>query len=98
MKAGNPISLPVMRSLADLMLVQRAAKDGAVPLWSVGKNRHQEFLGQFRNIDREKTTVMERMRVQGATCLCLEHHLDLFQAMVCSLLAENVTNLDETGV
>jgi hypothetical protein len=96
-KAGYPISMLVTQSLADQMLLQRAAKEGTTPLRPVAKIWHQGFFGRLPNIGTEKTKVIERMGVEGATCLCLEHNSDLFQEMVCRLLAENVYSMDKTG-
>jgi hypothetical protein len=87
-----------MRPLANEQLEVRAIKeDNAVPE-KVGTNWQYGFRGRFPNIQVERTKVMERMRVTGASRTVLDDYLDLFKQVVCSMVAENVYNMDETGI
>jgi hypothetical protein len=97
-KAGYPISMPIMRRLANEQLDIRAIKDDIAVPEKVGVNWHNGFRGRFPNIEIERTKVMERMWVTGASRTVLEDYLDLFKEMICSMIAENVYNMDETGV
>jgi hypothetical protein len=97
-KAGYPISMPLMHQLANEQLEVRALKeDEAIPE-KVRKNWHNGFRRRFPNIQIERTKIMERMCVTGASRTVTEDYFDLFKQMVCSMTGKNVYYMDETGV
>jgi hypothetical protein len=98
--AGYPIDGPTLRRLATVILERRIDIFSGQLLEQIGKHWHEAFFKQFPDLVVERTKVMERLRVSGATRACLEYFYELFKTMIeiPGLIKENIYNMDETGV
>ncbi len=97
-KASYPTSRSVMHRLANEKLKIRAIKDDIVVLEKVRVNRYNKLCGCFPNSEMKRTKIMKQMQVTGASRTVFEDFFDLSKEIVCIMIAENVYNIDKTGV
>jgi hypothetical protein len=55
-------------------------------------------MARFPELIVERTRVMERLRIDGATRPTLEYYYKLFEELLEVLIKENIYNMDETGI
>jgi transposase-like protein len=99
-QAGNPIEVSALRMMATLILERRVELFSLLLPERLGNHWHENFMKRFPDLAIERTKVMERLRVNGATRPVLEYYFNLFNEMFSlpGLLLENIYNMDEKRV
>ena len=100
-RAGFPIPVRLLPTLANIVLARTAAEDPASgPAATVGKHWAERFRNRHSEIEAIKVRVMDQLRLKGASVPRVMEWFDLIKTVLDmpDVLRSNVYNMDETGL